>query len=42
MGFVPKGWLPFVLSGENKVSRRFWELALLWRLRDSSDASTGT
>ena len=26
--------MPFVLSGEDKVSRRFWELALLWRLRD--------
>ncbi len=35
MTFVPKAWLPFVLSGEDKVSRRFWELALLWRLRDS-------
>jgi len=32
--FVPKAWLPFVLSGEDRVSRRFWELALLWRLRD--------
>ena len=32
--FVPKSWLPFVLSGEDKASRRFWELALLWRLRD--------
>ncbi len=32
--FVPKAWMPFVLSGEDKVSRRFWELALLWRLRD--------
>jgi len=31
--FVPKAWLPFVLSGEDRVSRRFWELALLWRLR---------
>lgn len=35
MTFVPKAWLPFVLAGEDKVSRRFWELALLWRLRDS-------
>lgn len=35
MSFVPKGWMPFVLSAEDKVSRRFWELALLWRLRDS-------
>jgi len=34
MGFVPKAWMPFVASGEDKVSRRFWELALLWRLRD--------
>ena len=34
LSFVPKAWLPFVLSGEDKVSRRFWELALLWRLRD--------
>jgi len=33
--FVPKTWLPFVVSGEDRVSRRFWELALLWRLRDS-------
>jgi hypothetical protein len=33
-GFVPRTWMPFVLSGEDKVSRRFWELALLWRLRD--------
>ncbi len=33
--FVPRAWLPFVVSGEDKVSRRFWELALLWRLRDS-------
>jgi TnpA family transposase len=33
--FVPKSWLPFVLSAEDKVSRRFWELALLWRLRDA-------
>lgn len=32
---MPKAWLPFVLDGEDKVSRRFWELALLWRLRDS-------
>jgi hypothetical protein len=32
--FVPRAWMPFVLSGEDKVSRRFWELALLWRLRD--------
>ena len=35
LAFVPKTWLPFVVSGEDKVSRRFWELALLWRLRDS-------
>jgi TnpA family transposase len=34
MGFVPKTWLPFVVSAEDNVSRRFWELALLWRLRD--------
>ena len=34
LAFVPKAWMPFVLSGEDKVSRRFWELALLWRLRD--------
>ena len=33
--FVPRAWVPFVVSGEDKVSRRFWELALLWRLRDS-------
>ena len=26
--------MPFVLSAEDKVSRRFRELALLWRLRD--------
>jgi hypothetical protein len=32
--FVPRAWMPFVLSGEDNVSRRFWELALLWRLRD--------
>ena len=35
LGFVPRAWLAFVVSGEDKVSRRFWELALLWRLRDS-------
>jgi TnpA family transposase len=34
LSFVPKTWLPFVMSGEDRVSRRFWELALLWRLRD--------
>jgi Domain of unknown function (DUF4158) len=34
LAFVPRAWMPFVLSGEDKVSRRFWELALLWRLRD--------
>jgi hypothetical protein len=27
--FVPKTWLPFVLGTEDKVSRRFWELALM-------------
>jgi hypothetical protein len=32
--FVPKVWMPFVVSGPDTVSRRFWELALLWRLRD--------
>src|SRR6266852_5826859 len=32
--FVPKAWLPLVLSASDKVSRRFWELALLWQLRD--------
>ncbi len=32
--FVPKAWMPFVVSGPDTVSRRFWELALLWRLRD--------
>jgi TnpA family transposase len=32
--FVPKAWMPLVGSGPDKVSRRFWELALLWRLRD--------
>jgi hypothetical protein len=34
LAFVPRAWMPFVLSREDKVSRRFWELALLWRLRD--------
>jgi TnpA family transposase len=34
LSFVPRTWLPFVVSGEDRVSRRFWELALLWRLRD--------
>jgi hypothetical protein len=33
--FVPKSWMPLVGSGPDKVSRRFWELALLWRLRDA-------
>lgn len=33
--FVPKAWMPLVGSGPDKVSRRFWELALLWRLRDA-------
>jgi TnpA family transposase len=32
--FVPKAWMPFVACGPDTVSRRFWELALLWRLRD--------
>jgi TnpA family transposase len=32
--FVPKAWSPFVLSEEDKISRRSWELALLWRLRE--------
>ncbi len=32
--FVPRAWLPLVLSASDKVSRRFWELALLWQLRD--------
>lgn len=27
--FVPKTWMPLVLSDEDKVSRRFWELAVL-------------
>ena len=39
--FVPRAWLPFVVSGEDKVSRRFWVLALLWRLRDSLPAGDG-
>jgi hypothetical protein len=38
MTFVPKSWLPFVLSGEDKVSRWFWALALLWRLRDRTSS----
>ena len=32
--FVPKAWMPFVARGPDTVSHRFWELALLWRLRD--------
>ncbi len=34
LAFVPKAWMPLVGSGQDTVSRRFWELALLWRLRD--------
>ena len=29
VGIVPKTCLPFVLGTEDKVSRRFWELALM-------------